>query len=97
MSLKWHSKCHSNGTQNDHQNDHQNVAQKVVQNVAQNVARKSDEQKIVELIKENNELTRQEMATFLNISLRTVQRIINSCKKIRYVGSAKSGHWEVLE
>ena len=88
-------------TKKVHQKVHQKVAQKVAQNVAQkvaqNVARKSDEQKIIELIKDNNELTRQEMANMIGKSVKTVQRIINSCKKIRYVGSAKTGHWEVLE
>ena len=52
---------------------------------------------IIELIKNNNKITRKEIANKLSISLRTLQRILNSIDKIYYVGSGKGGHWEIKE
>ena len=48
---------------------------------------------IEDLIRSNNKITRNEIARELKISLRTLQRIINSIDKIEYVGSGRSGHW----
>ena len=33
----------------------------------------------------------------LNTDIALVQRIINECGNIKYVGSSKSGHWEIVD
>ena len=53
--------------------------------------------KILSLVKENNKITRKEMAHELSVSLRTIQRIINSLTSLKYVGSGRGGHWEIHE
>lgn len=78
----------------------ENVPQNGTQSGTQNGTQSSIErlhQNLVNLIRENNKITRKEMASYFGVSLRTMQRIINGCGKIRYVGSSKSGHWEVIE
>ena len=55
----------------------------------------SYESQIISLIKENNKITRKQMAAELSVSLRTVQRIINAMDNLRYVGSGRGGHWEI--
>lgn len=59
--------------------------------------KESNEDKIIKIIKNNSKATRNEMSEKLGISIRTLQRIINASDKIRFVGSSKSGHWEVIE
>ena len=53
--------------------------------------------RIKDLIKMNNKITRKTIAKELNVSLRTLQRILNEMKEIQYIGSGYSGHWEVKE
>jgi len=53
--------------------------------------------RILELINKNNTISRQELATELGVSVRTIQRHIKSIDNIRYVGSGYSGHWEIRE
>lgn len=48
-----------------------------IQNVPQNVPQKTDEQKIIEIIKNNPKLTRKEMDECIGKTVKTVQRIIN--------------------
>ena len=67
------------------------------QNVPQNVPRKTDEQKIIEMIKNNPKTTRKEMAEAIGKTVKTVQRIINENNNVKFVGSSKSGHWEIIE
>ena len=50
---------------------------------------------IITLIEQNNKITRKQIAEKLSVSLRTVQRIINSMDNIKFVGSGYSGHWEI--
>lgn len=52
---------------------------------------------IVELIKKNPNVTREDMARAINKTTKTVQRIINKCEFIKYVGSGDKGHWEITE
>jgi len=52
---------------------------------------------IVELIKKNSNVTREEMAMSINKTTNTVQRIINKCEFIKYVGSSDKGYWEITE
>lgn len=37
------------------------------------------------------------MAVALNISKKTVARIIQKSNKIKRIGSSKSGYWEIVE
>lgn len=53
------------------------------------------EEELIKVIKSNNKITRKEIAKYFGVSLRTVQRYLNMVKSIRYVGSGKSGHWEI--
>lgn len=66
-------------------------------NVHQNVHQKNNLEKIIEMVKENGEITLKEMASVIGKSVKTVQRIINDYEKIKYIGSSKSGHWEIIE
>lgn len=57
-------------------------------------------QKILELLKQNENITTEELANLLGISRRAVAKQIASLKekeKIRRIGPDKGGHWEVLE
>ena len=51
---------------------------------------------IVELIRKNPKITREEMAIAINKTTKTVQRIINKCEYIEYVGSGDKGHWGIM-
>lgn len=73
--------------QNDTQNETQNETQKETQ--------KSIEYEIINIIKNNNNITRKEIAEKLGKSLSTIARVIGESKKIKYVGSSKAGHWEI--
>ena len=46
------------------------------------------------MIDANNKTTRKQMAEELSVSLRTVQRLLNSIDGLKYIGSGKGGHWE---
>jgi len=54
--------------------------------------------KIIELIKENNEITIPEIAERTNLTTRAVEKNISKLKQkglLERVGSAKGGYWEV--
>lgn len=65
-------------------------------NVPPNVPQ-NDLEKIIKSIKENPRITREELATIIGKSVKTVGRIIKDSKLINFVGSSKSGHWEIAE
>ena len=68
-----------------------------IENVPLNVPLNSREEiknAIIELIKNDNKVTRKFMAESLKISEKTVSRYIKEMADIRYVGTGKSGHWE---
>ena len=48
---------------------------------------------IIDLISTNNKISRAEISEQLNVSVRTLQRIINDCDRINFVGKGKNGHW----
>ena len=80
----------------------QNVPQnsqndKKIELETEDVPQKNDEEIIVEMIKYNPRITRKEMAESIGKTVKTVQRIINESKKIKYVGSSKFGYWEIIE
>lgn len=56
--------------------------------------------KILNLLQENNILTYDELAKLLNVNRKTITRNINTLKeknKIKRIGSNKSGYWEIIE
>ena len=56
--------------------------------------------KILSLISENNTITREELAEQLGVSVKGIDWQIGTLKregKLKRVGSARGGHWEVLE
>jgi ATP-dependent DNA helicase RecG len=55
-----------------------------------------DEQ-IIELIRNNPNITQAEIAKKTNTSLRTIKRHTVAISKIAYVGSGDKGHWEVTD
>ncbi len=48
-------------------------------------------------IRENPQITTEELAKMSKKGLRTIKRHIAKMPHIRYVGSGYSGHWEVLD
>ena len=55
------------------------------------------ENNIKNIIKENNKVSRKEMAKLLNVGEKTVTRYIKEIKNIKYIGVGKNGHWEINE
>jgi len=56
--------------------------------------------KIISLIRNNMNITRTELAKSVELSPRTLDREINALKsagRLKRIGSARSGHWEVQE
>jgi len=67
-------------------------------NVSKNVPLKRLD-KIIELIKENGNITTTQIALLCNVSSKTIKRDISKLKeagKIKRVGSQKSGYWEIV-
>ena len=72
--------------------DPTSVLQGVLQKVPQDYS-----QIILEIVSNNPQITREEIANQLNISTKTVGRYLKKLTgRIRYVGSGYSGHWEVV-
>jgi len=70
----------------------------VGKDVGLNVGLKRTSQ-VLNLIKENDAITTEEMATIFGVTERTIERDLSYLKKenkIRRVGSKKSGHWEII-
>lgn len=80
------------GGENVAQGDAQDVAQGVAQGVAQ------DKNSLIEFIKKkvrnNDRVTRKEIADEAGVSLKTIERVIKEIDDLKYVGSGYSGHWE---
>ena len=52
---------------------------------------------IINEIKNNNKITRQEIATKAGVSLKRVYKLIKDIPEIKYVGVGRHGHWELDE
>jgi len=77
----------------------QKMPQDTSQKMSQEMSQKTS-QKIMMLIKENLEITTEEMAKLIGIDRRSITRNIRNLKEqgyIRRVGPAKGGHWEIIE
>ena len=75
------------------------VISDVTQNVTVNVALNKSEQLVLDALRVHPEYTREELATAISKTTRTVQRILNSLREkqiIERVGSDKTGYWNVL-
>lgn len=66
------------------------------QNDTQNDTTKGIEKLLINLIKNNPNITRMEMAEKIGKSQPTIAREIRKSNKIKYVGSSKKGHWEII-
>lgn len=53
------------------------------------------EELILNLIKDNNKISKDEMAERLGVGRTTITRKIKAIGNIKYVGSGYSGHWEI--
>ena len=53
------------------------------------------QKQIFTMIKENPKVSTSEIATKLNVGVRTVKRRIKQMPNISYIGSGYSGHWEI--
>lgn len=56
--------------------------------------------KIIELVKQNNQITRMELANTLKVNESTIKRTINKLKNkgiLKRIGANKNGHWEIIK
>ena len=70
----------------------------VSRNVSQDVSRMSLEEIeniIKDMIKEDNKVSRKDIAMILGVSEKTITRYIKEIPNIKYVGKGKNGHWEL--
>ena len=47
------------------------------------------------MIKEDNKVSRKDVAMILGVSEKTITRYIKEIPNIKYVGKGKNGHWKV--
>lgn len=72
----------------------------VPRNVPQDVSRMSLEEIeniIKDMIKEDNKVSRKDIAMTLGVSEKTITRYIKEFHNIKYVGKGKNGHWELIK
>lgn len=70
----------------------------VSRNVSQDVSRMSLEEIeniIKDMIKEDNKVSRKDIAMILGVSEKTITRYIKEIPNIKYIGKGKNGHWEL--
>lgn len=70
-----------------------------VQNEAQNEVQKNTtlELQIIDLIRKKSNITKKEMSDKIGKSKSTIERAIRASNKIKFIGFAKSRHWEITE
>ena len=66
----------------------------VPQNVPQN---RTLEELILREIKNNNRITRQEIADIAGVNIKTIARQLKNIPNVKYVGAAKNGYWKIEE
>lgn len=85
MATIWRNETNDATSQGDTQSDTQDVPQGVLQT-------------IVKLIYNNPNITRAAIAEYLQVSEKTIARNLKKLeKKVRFVGSGYSGHWEIID
>lgn len=61
-----------------------------------NGTRKNEyEDAVLNAIRNNDKITRKELAELLGTSIRTISRVIQELPQINYVGKGKNGHWKI--
>ena len=50
---------------------------------------------IKDMIKEDNKVSRKDIAMVLGVSEKTITRYIKAIPSVRYVGKGENGHWKV--
>ena len=65
-------------------------------NVPQDVPQDDLDIKILDLIKNNNKISTQEIGNILGVSDKTIKRHIKNIDNLKYIGSGYSGHWEII-
>lgn len=85
-------------------NEKENVGINEAQNEAQNDGKKLDlnlrKNLIINIIKENDKITRKEIISKIGISKATLERdlaVLRKENKIEYIGSSKNGKWIIKE
>ena len=81
-----------NEAQNEDQNEAQNDCKKLDLNSRKNL--------IINIIKENDKITRKEIISKIGISKATLERdlaVLRKDNKIEYMGSSKNGKWIIKE
>ena len=85
-------------------NEKENVGINEAQNEAQNDGKKLDlnlrKNLIINIIKENDKITRKEIISKIGISKATLERdlaVLRKDNKIEYIGSSKNGKWIIKE
>jgi ATP-dependent DNA helicase RecG len=73
------------------------VPEGVPQNVPEGVPQENLDKQILEIIKDNSNVTTEMIAQKLNVSVKTVKRHIKKMDSVSYVGGGYSGHWEVTD
>ena len=75
-----------------------NDSQSDTQNESQNDTQKDDPltEKIIAAIKANPKVTRAEIASQASVSPSTIARKLKEISCVRFVGSSKKGHWEII-
>ena len=66
-------------------------------NVPQDVPQDSLNSQIISMIKDNNKISTETIASVLGTSSKTIKRHIKSMPNIHYVGRGSNGHWEIKE
>lgn len=66
-------------------------------NDAKNDAKKTLEEEIIDLIKNNNSISKIEMAMKTGKSKATIERLLKRSKVINHVGPKNGGHWEIVD
>ncbi len=70
----------------------------IVRDVAQDVAQKNLHTFILNCIKENNKITREEIAKKAGVNKKSIERHLGNMKdKVIYEGSCYSGCWKIVE
>lgn len=55
------------------------------------------QESIIALIAEDSNITRQQMASALHVSVKTIARTLSKMDNVNYVGPSKGGHWEITQ
>lgn len=82
----------------DTQNDTQNDTRNDTQNEGQKLKSKDRQKKIIEIMKDESNITALELSKMFSVSIITIKRDLKKLtdeKIIEYIGSAKDGYWIV--